>query len=98
MFVMKMQEYVPALEHTHSPNLIHPSPFTLPSIVLQVWNFLGLARVSMGDIRSGCEAYEKAIELEPNMLEAWLNLGQACKEEARVDEAERALTKVSEAV
>ena len=49
----------------------------------------------MGDIRSGCEAYEKALELEPNMLEAWLNLGQACKEEARVEEAERALTKVS---
>jgi hypothetical protein len=48
----------------------------------------------MGDIRDGCEAYQKAIELSPDMLEAWLNLGQACKEEARVDEAERALTKV----
>lgn len=48
----------------------------------------------MGDIRDGCEAYQKAIDLAPDMLEAWLNLGQACKEEARVEEAERALTKV----
>lgn len=47
----------------------------------------------MGDIRDGCKAYEKAIELQPNMREAWLNLGQALKEEGRVREAERALTK-----
>jgi cytochrome c-type biogenesis protein CcmH/NrfG len=61
---------------------------------LQAWNYLGLGRVSMGDIRDGCRAYEKAIELLPEMKEAWLNLGQALKEEGRVKEAERALTKV----
>jgi cytochrome c-type biogenesis protein CcmH/NrfG len=48
----------------------------------------------MGDIRDGVEAYKKALELEPDMMEAWLNMGQACKEEARVDEADRALTRV----
>lgn len=47
----------------------------------------------MGDIREGCKAYEKAIELSPNLREAWLNLGQALKEEGRVKEAERTLTK-----
>lgn len=61
---------------------------------MQAWNYLGLGRVSMGDIREGCKAYEKAIELAPQMKEAWLNLGQALKEEGRVKEAERALTKV----
>jgi cytochrome c-type biogenesis protein CcmH/NrfG len=48
----------------------------------------------MGDIREGCKAYERAIELLPEMKEAWLNLGQALKEEGRVKDAERALTKV----
>lgn len=38
---------------------------------------LGLCRVSMGDIRQGVAAYERAIKLEPEMREAWLNLGQA---------------------
>lgn len=37
---------------------------------------LGLCRVSMGDIRLGVAAYEKAIELSPDNREAWLNLGQ----------------------
>jgi tetratricopeptide (TPR) repeat protein len=61
---------------------------------LQAFNYLGLCRVSMGDIRDGCRAYERSIELQPEMREAWLNLGQALKEEGRVKEAERALTKV----
>jgi predicted TPR repeat methyltransferase len=50
----------------------------------------------MGDIREGCRAYEKALELVPEMKEAWLNLGQALKEEGRVKEAERALTQVGD--
>lgn len=66
-----------------------PHPF-------QAWNYLGLCKVSMGDIREGCRAYEKAIELVPDMKEAWLNLGQALKEEARVKDAERALTQVGQ--
>jgi hypothetical protein len=49
----------------------------------------------MGDIRDGCKAYEKALELVPEMKEAWLNLGQALKEEGRVKDAERALTQVT---
>lgn len=61
---------------------------------LQAFNYLGLCRVSMGDISDGCRAYERSIELQPEMREAWLNLGQALKEEGRVKEAERALTKV----
>lgn len=59
-----------------------------------MWNFLGLARVSMGDIREGCKAYQRALDLAPELKEVWLNLGQACKEEARVKEAEDALIKV----
>eukprot|EP00775_Hariotina_reticulata_P011921 gene11921-12065_t len=65
----------------------------LDSSNAQAFNYLGLCRVSMGDIRDGCRAYERAIELQPEMREAWLNLGQALKEEGRVKEAERALTK-----
>jgi hypothetical protein len=36
----------------------------------------GLCRVSMGDIRAGVSAYEKAVELAPAMREARLNMGQ----------------------
>jgi len=48
----------------------------------------------MGDIREGCKAYQRALDLAPELKEVWLNLGQACKEEARVKEAEDALIKV----
>lgn len=50
--------------------------------------------MSLGDIRSGCAAYERALSLSPGMREAQLNLGQALKEEGRVKEAGRALMQV----
>jgi tetratricopeptide (TPR) repeat protein len=48
----------------------------------------------MGNIREGVRAYEKAVEISPDMKEAWLNMGQALKEEGRTVEAEKALLKV----
>ncbi len=50
---------------------------------VSAWNLLGLCRTSMGDIREGVKAYERALSLDPSMREAWVNLGQALKEEVR---------------
>lgn len=60
----------------------------------KAWNLLGLARTSMGDIREGVKAYERAVALRPDYREAWVNMGQALKEEGRTREAEAALTRV----
>ncbi|WIA39656.1 hypothetical protein OEZ86_005727 [Tetradesmus obliquus] len=86
MLFHKQRDYRRAVKELAKATELDPSN-------AQAWNYLGLGRVSMGDIREGCKAYEKAIELAPQMKEAWLNLGQALKEEGRVKEAERALTK-----
>lgn len=92
------KQRLPAINSRHLSNPLIPPHLAPPhpsfSLQSQIWNYLGLARVSMGDIRDGCKAYQKALELDPSMREAWLNLGQACKEEARVDEADKALCKV----
>ncbi len=32
--------------------------------------------VSQGNIRDGVAAYKKAVELKPDMKEAWFNMGQ----------------------
>ena len=37
----------------------------------------GLCSTSMGDIRDGVAAYERAVALSPDMKEAWINLAQA---------------------
>lgn len=76
-------------QQTHNNNKHHR-----PSPPQKAWNLLGLCRVSMGDIRDGVAAYEKALALSPDSREAWLNLGQALKEEGRTREAERALTRL----
>ena len=47
---------------------------------LQAWNLLGLCQTSMGDIGDGIRAYQKAINLQPNHREAWVNMAQARKE------------------
>ena len=65
----------------------------LPALC-QAHNLLGLCRTSMGNIREGVRAYEKAVDISPDMKEAWLNMGQALKEEGRTAEAEKALLKV----
>jgi hypothetical protein len=57
----------PALNFVHPPPLTTPIPTPTP----QVWNWLGLARVSMGDIRDGVEAYKKALELD-HVLAQWV--------------------------
>lgn len=47
---------------------------------LQACNLLGLCQTSMGDIGDGIRAYQKAINLQPNHREAWVNMAQARKE------------------
>ena len=42
----------------------------------QAWNVLGLCSTSQGDIRDGVKAYEKAVEANPKLKEAWVNMGQ----------------------
>ncbi len=37
---------------------------------------LGLCSTSLGDIREGVRAYERAVELNPRFKEAWVNMGQ----------------------
>jgi hypothetical protein len=68
----------PSLPSPPPPPLAQSSPqlMPLPQPKPQAWNMLGLCRVSMGDIRDGLAAYEKAVELAPDMREAWLNMGQ----------------------
>jgi hypothetical protein len=46
---------------------LNPAPCCCSHPTPQVWNWLGLARVSMGDICDGVEAYKKALELVPDM-------------------------------
>ena len=52
---------------------------------LQAWNLLGLCQTSMGDIGDGIRAYHKAIDLQPNHREAWVNMAQARKEVSKHD-------------
>lgn len=42
----------------------------------QAWNLLGLCSVSQGDIRDGVAAYKKAVQLKPDLKEAWFNMAQ----------------------
>lgn len=42
----------------------------------QAWNILGLCSTSQGDIREGVRAYERAVEINPRLKEAWINMGQ----------------------
>ena len=56
---------------------------------------LGLCLVSLGDSREGVAAYRQAVAFKPDYNEVWLKIGQVCKEEGEVQEAEEALRKVS---
>ncbi|GAX83792.1 hypothetical protein CEUSTIGMA_g11217.t1 [Chlamydomonas eustigma] len=62
----------------------------------QIYNVLGLCSTCQGDIRDGVAAYERAVQLKPDLKEAWLNMGQALKEEGRIKEAEKVYAKVFE--
>jgi Tfp pilus assembly protein PilF len=43
---------------------------------MQIYNVLGLCSTCQGDIRDGVAAYERAVQLKPDLKEAWLNMGQ----------------------
>ncbi len=41
-----------------------------------MWNVMGLCSTSQGDIRDGVAAYERAVQLKPDLKECWLNMAQ----------------------
>jgi cytochrome c-type biogenesis protein CcmH/NrfG len=62
---LPLYRHILALPQPLTP--VQPPPPHIGNCNLQVWNWLGLACVSMGDIRDSVEAYKKALELVPDM-------------------------------
>jgi tetratricopeptide (TPR) repeat protein len=58
------------------------------------WNVLGLCIMSQGDIMEGIAGYKKALELKPDLKDAWLNMAQAYKEAGNSEESEKAFAKL----
>ncbi|MCI5144839.1 MAG: tetratricopeptide repeat protein, partial [Candidatus Electrothrix sp. AR3] len=57
---------------------------------------IGLIRQQQGDAKAALECYEKAIQIDPHLLTAWINLTSVCtmleQDEKAVDSARQAVT------
>jgi len=51
--------------------------------------FLTGLELESSDWRAGCEAYERAVSLDPELIAAWINWGRLLHENGELDEAER---------
>ena len=52
-----------------------------------VWNILGKAQTSLGDLDAAVQSLKKAIELDPDFALAFSNLGDACSMAGRLNDA-----------
>ena len=52
-----------------------------------VWKLLGLSAVQIGMLEEAIDAFKKCISLEPNFVDAYINLGVAFKNQGKFDEA-----------
>ena len=55
--------------------------------ILIVWKLLGLSAVQIGMLEEAIDAFKKCISLEPNFVDAYINLGVAFKNQGKFDEA-----------
>jgi tetratricopeptide (TPR) repeat protein len=60
------------------------------------WVNKGTALFSQGKYNEAIQAYDKAIELNPNLVLAWYNKGNAFKALGRISEADAAFAKAKE--
>jgi tetratricopeptide (TPR) repeat protein len=58
----------------------------------QVFNLLGTALAALGRCTEAVEAYHKTLEHDPSLYQAYVNLGQACRDLAEVEAAEKYFT------
>ncbi len=58
----------------------------------EVWNYLGLACHKAGDAQRAAEAYQQALRLDRDLLEAHFNLGSLWLEQGRPDAAKSEFT------
>ena len=54
---------------------------------LPVWNILGASAVQLKKFDEAVEAYNKCINLKPDYVDAYINMGVALKEQGKLDEA-----------
>ena len=59
-----------------------------------LYNFIGAANGSLGNLEVAIEAYRKSICIDPNYVAGYLNLGNALKEQGKLEEAIEAYNKV----
>lgn len=60
-----------------------------PAQTALIWFERALAREQRADVTGACEAYRRAIELDPEMADAHINLGRLLQEQGDVAEAAR---------
>jgi Flp pilus assembly protein TadD len=57
---------------------------------------LGYAQHQLGDIAGAIVTYQRAIEKDPKLGSAWINLGSALVDQGKLDDAARAFRKAVE--
>lgn len=60
-----------------------------PTQTALAWFERGLAREQRSDVAGACDAYRRAIDLDPEMADAYINLGRLLQEQGDVAEAVR---------